>query len=91
MHTDNRSLVLATLGGLCTAMACTLIADVDRQQIKPPPNGEGGQGASGGSAGKGGSGGKDGNAGAACRSNDDCGAKYICIYNSELVLQCGVP
>jgi cysteine-rich repeat protein len=51
------------LGGLSTAMACTLIADVDRQKIKPPPSGEGGQGASGGSSGRGGSGGKGGTAG----------------------------
>jgi cysteine-rich repeat protein len=64
MRTDNRSLVLATLGGLCTAMACTLITDVDRQKIKPPPSGEGGQGASGGSAGRGGVGGKGGKGGA---------------------------
>jgi cysteine-rich repeat protein len=67
MRTDNRSLVLATLGGLCTAMACTLITDVDRQKIKPPaPSGEGGEGATGGSsgnAGRGGSAGKGGDGG----------------------------
>lgn len=64
MRTDNRSLVLATLGGLFTAMACTLITDVDRQKIKPPgPTGEGGEGASGGSSGRGGQGGKAGRGG----------------------------
>lgn len=63
MRTDNRSLVLATLGSLCTAAACTLITDVDRQKIKPPPSGEGGQGASGGASGRGGSAGKGGKGG----------------------------
>jgi cysteine-rich repeat protein len=68
MRTDNRSLVLATLGGLVTAFACTLVTDVDRQKIKPPTGNEGGQGASGGTAGsggKGGSSGKGGNGGSA--------------------------
>jgi cysteine-rich repeat protein len=60
MRTDNRSLVLATLGGLCTAMACTLITDVDRQKIKPPTGNEGGQGASSGTAGTGGKAGSGG-------------------------------
>jgi cysteine-rich repeat protein len=64
MRTDNRSLVLATLGGLFTAMACTLITDVDRQKIQPP-TGEGGEGASGGSSGKGGAGGTAGKGGSA--------------------------
>jgi cysteine-rich repeat protein len=73
MRTDNRSLVLATLGGLCTAMACTLITDVDRQKIKPPPSGEGGQGASGGSGGRGGSGGKGGKGGASGKGGGGAG------------------
>jgi hypothetical protein len=60
MRTDNRSLVLATLGGLCTAMACTLVTDVDRQKIKPPTGNEGGQGASGGTGGASGKGGTGG-------------------------------
>jgi cysteine-rich repeat protein len=63
MRTDNRSLVLATLGGLCTAMACTLITDVDRQKITTPTGNEGGQGASGGTAGTGGKGGGAGSSG----------------------------
>lgn len=64
MRTDNRSLVLATLGGLSTALACTLITDVDRQKIKPPtPQGEGGETATGGSSGRGGQGGKAGRGG----------------------------
>ena len=60
MRTDNRSLVLATLGGLCTAMACTLITDVDRQKIKPPTSNDGGQDGSGGSSGRGGTAGSAG-------------------------------
>jgi hypothetical protein len=65
MRTDNRSLVLPTLGGLFAAMACTLITDVDRQKIQPPgPTGEAGEGATGGSSGRGGSSGNGGRGGA---------------------------
>jgi cysteine-rich repeat protein len=73
MRTYNRSSVLATLGGLCTAMACTLITDVDRQKIKPPPSGEGGQGASAGSSGKGGASGKGGKGGASGKGGGGAG------------------
>jgi cysteine-rich repeat protein len=77
MRTDNRFLVLATFGGLCTAMACTLITDVNRQKITPPTGNEGGQGASGGSAGTGGkagSGGKGGAGGSTAGSSGSAGS-----------------
>jgi len=69
MRTDNRFLVLSTLGGLLTAASCTLITDVDRTKIPVDGGAEGGQGANGGkggasgNAGRGGKGGTGGSAG----------------------------
>jgi len=62
MRTDNRFLLLSTLG-LLTAASCTLITDVDRTKI-PVDGGpsDGGEGATGGTAGRG-AGGKAGGGG----------------------------
>jgi hypothetical protein len=71
MRTDNRFLVLCTLGGLVTVASCTLITDVDRTKITDDAGvPEGGQGASGGTGGTtGGSGGKGGTTGGSSGSS----------------------
>ncbi len=52
MRTDNRLLVLCSLGGLLTALSCTLITDVNRTKIPLDAGStEGGQPGSGGTTG----------------------------------------